>query len=426
MPTMVPAMKARLGDTDYYILSMKAQELVANVKIPKELEDWEDMSVEERYQRDINYNRVRKQIAPYLANDESRFFGAVIVAAMNFKDENPFEPLSVVATKALGRSYKDSASSIGFLHFSGGEVFVPLDGQHRIKAIEFAITGRDERGRDIPSVSSCPQLGDEDVTVILVVYEPQKARKIFTRVNRYARPTRTGEHIVTDDDDFAAVLARDIANEQIGGRLVNYTRNNLTPKDSEFTTLAIIHSCNKWIIEQTFSDGKFDTTKLPSDDKQQLYRGKVQEVWEALLEGIDVFADALGDKEETGDEKRREIRKANLLGKPVGQECLVRAFVKLTGPNTNMSYQEACKKLNDLPWGITEENIAQVWQNVLWTGGASDGRIITKNRNLAMGIIAYLAGERLTEEQEGELLEDYRRQFPESKREDMKLPELAG
>ena len=63
MPTTVPAMKARLGDTDYYILSMKAGELVNNVWIPKELEGWEDMSVDERYQRDINYNRVRKQIA---------------------------------------------------------------------------------------------------------------------------------------------------------------------------------------------------------------------------------------------------------------------------------------------------------------------------------------------------------------------------
>ena len=74
MATTVPAMKGRLGDTDYYILSMKAQELVDKVKIPKESNEWEDMSVEERYQRDIDYNRVRKQIAPYLANDESRFF----------------------------------------------------------------------------------------------------------------------------------------------------------------------------------------------------------------------------------------------------------------------------------------------------------------------------------------------------------------
>ena len=423
-------MKARLGNIDYYILSMKAGEFVNNVKIPKELEGWEDMSVEERYQRDINYNRVRKQIAPYLVNNESRFFGSVIVAAMNFGEAVSFEPLADMTMKGLPGLYRSAASGMGFLTFTGGEVLVPLDGQHRLKAIEFAITGRDERGRDIPDINPCPQLAQEDVTVVLVPWDdepqkPLKMRKIFTHVNKYARPTTTGQNVVTDDDDIAAVLAREIANNLISSRLAKYASNTLNVKDPEFTTLAIIHSCNKAIIESTFPGEKLDTTQLPDDDRQRLYSQKTQEVWEKLLDGIDVFADALGDKEETGDKNRREIRKANLLGKPVAQECLVKAFLRLTGAPTNMGYQEANERLNALPWGITEENVARVWQNVLWTGGV-DGRIITKNRNLATNIITYLAGERLTEEKERELLEDYRRQFPESEREDMKLPELAG
>ena len=425
MPTTIPAMKARLGNTDYYILSMKAGEFVKNVWIPKELEGWEDLSVEERYQRDINYNRVKKQIAPYLVNEKSRFFGAFIVAAMHFGEAVSFEPLSDVTTKGLPGLYRSAASDMGFLTFAGGEMLVPLDGQHRLKAIQFAITGKDDNDRDIPDITPCPQLAQEDVTVVLVAYEPQKARKIFTRVNRYAKPTTAGQNIVTDDDDFAAVLAREITNDEIGGRLAKYASNTLRANDPEFTTLAIIYNCNKAIIE-TFPYGRLDTTRLPDDNKQRLYRQKTQEVWKALLEGIDVFADALGDKEETGDENRREIRKANLLGKPVAQECLVKAFLRLTGAPTNMGYQEARERLNALPWGITEDNIANVWGGALWTGGASDGRIITKNRNLATGIIAYLAGERLTEEKETKLLEDYRRQFPESERKDMKLPELAG
>lgn len=69
MASMHGAMKARLGDTDYYILSMKAQELVKSVTIPRELDGWEEMSVEERYQRDLNYYRVKTQIAPYFATD---------------------------------------------------------------------------------------------------------------------------------------------------------------------------------------------------------------------------------------------------------------------------------------------------------------------------------------------------------------------
>ena len=330
---------------------MKAWDLANQFRFPRKIKEWdENLSVEERYQRDINYNRLRKQIAPYLANDDSRFFGAIIVAAINFGDEDEvlLEPLSDVTTRGLPNLCRAAASGMGFLTFTGGEVLVPLDGQHRLKAIEFAFTGRDEKQRDIPNISPCIKLGQEDVTVILVAYEPQKAHKIFTRVNRYAKPTTAGQNYVTDDDDIAAVLSREIANELIGGRLARYRSNTLSQSNPESTTLSTIYNCNKAIIE-TFPNGRLDTNQLPDDDKQKLYRHKIREVWKILLEQIDVFADALSDPEESGDEKRCEIRKTNLLGKPVPQECLVLAFLRLTGAPTNMSNREACERLNALP-----------------------------------------------------------------------------
>lgn len=413
----LPAIKARLGDTTYYILSMKAGELISRVKIPQELDGWDSMSIEERYQRDINYGRVRTQIAPYLANDDSRFFGALIVAAMNFDEEEAFEPLTEVTTKGLPRSYRVPATSMGFLVFNGGEVLVPLDGQHRLAAIEFAVTGRDERKNPIAGVPACSQLAEEDVTVILVPYKPDKARKIFTKVNRYANPTTTGQNIVTDDDDFHAVLTREIANELIGGRLAKYKSNTLTPKDSEFTTLGIIYNCNKEIITHAFPVGKIDTSHLPSIEAQRLYREKVRSVWEVLLQEVAVFVDALSDKSSAGDKRRQEIRETSLLGKPVGQECLVRAFLRLT---ETMGEAAACKRLNALPWTLTSKNL-ETWQGVLWTGGM-EGKILTKQRPLATKFIAYLAGEPLDNDKKTELLAEYRSLFPESERPHRRLP----
>ena len=422
----VPAMKGQLGNTKYYILSMKAGDLVNRVKIPKDVPGWDDMSIEERYQRDIDYNRVRKQIAPYLANDDSRFFGAIIVTAMNLDGEDfekAFEALSDRTMKDLpGNLYREAAANMGFLTLRGGEILVPLDGQHRLKAIDFAINAKDNREKPISGISPCTQLAQEDVTVILVPYELQKARKIFTRVNKYARKTTTGQDIVTDDDDIIAVLTREIANDLIGGRLAKYKSNTLTPKDPEFTTLSIVYNCNKEIITHTFPNGRVDTNRLPSTDRIQLYRDKVREVWEVLLQEIEIFADALSDKGEAGDGKRREIRKTNLLGKPVAQECLVNAFIRLTGAPSNMGDEKACEKLNALPWNITEENL-EVWQGVLWTGGL-DGKLITKNRKLTTDIIAYLAGEEITDEKKAELLEEYRGLFPEAERAGKELPQL--
>ena len=137
-----------------------------------------------------------------------------------------------------------------------------------------------------------------------------------------------------------------------------------------------------------------------------------------------MFADALADTAESGDDNRRKIREGNLLGKPVAQECLVRAFVRLTGAPSNMSASETCDGLNSLPWDISEESVRRVWQRVLWNGGVDGGKIITKNRVFATEMIAYLAGERTNEEARGELLEEYRRQFPEEERSDLDLPEV--
>lgn len=423
MATTLAAMKARLGDIDYYILAMKAQELVEKVRTTADLPGWKDLSIEERYQRELNLDRVKKQIAPYLANNPSRFFGAIIVAAMNFNEDDSFEPLSAVMTKQLPNNYRTEAESIGFLTFRGGEVFIPLDGQHRLKAIQFAITGRDEQDHNIETIlTPCIELAQEDVTVILVPYKLKRARSIFTHVNLYARKPTTGENIVTNDDDVCAVLAREITNDFLDGRLVKIKGNTLRPKEPYFTTLSIVYNCNEKIIEGNFPGGKVVKTELPDTNAFQLYRKKVRQVWELLLEHIEVFADALSDAEGTGNEKRIEIRNSNLLGRPVAQECLVSAFVRLTSAPTNLSADDACHRLNQLPWPITNENLP-VWDRVLWSGG-TDGRIITKNRRLTTDLIAYLAGEKLSDEQKAKLLEEYRTQFPEAERASKQLPEV--
>ena len=283
---------------------------------------------------------------------------------------------------------------------------------------------RSRSGSNIEAISTpCIELAQEDVTVILVPYKLEKARSIFTHVNLYAKKPTTGENIITNDDDVFAVLAREVTNTLIGARLVKYTNNTLNRRDPHFTTLAIVYNCNEQIVRGNFPVGKIDKTTLPDNDQVRLYREKVHDVWGSLLENIEVFADALSDVENTGDDKRRELRQHSLLGKPVAQECLVRAFVRLTNLPTNLSEMEACAYLNRLPWAITNENL-KVWDRVLWSGG-TDGRIITKNRNLTTALIAYLAGQRLNDEQKASLLEDYRTQFPESERESRQLPEVA-
>ena len=51
MGTTIPAMRAKFGSNNYFIATMKAGELVDKLKIPKELPEWDDMTLEEKFQK---------------------------------------------------------------------------------------------------------------------------------------------------------------------------------------------------------------------------------------------------------------------------------------------------------------------------------------------------------------------------------------
>ena len=418
MSTTVAAMKGNFGNTEYFIISMKAKELVEKAIIPSdEKEEWVNMTLEEREQRDIDYNRVKNKIAPYLATDKDRFFGAIILTAKNF-DPSHFEPISKFADKELPNLYKTQAQHMGFLTFTGNEVLIPLDGQHRLKAIKFAIEGRDEKNNKIESFSPNSALANEDVTVMLVPYDRQKARKIFTKVNKYAKATTTGQNLVTDDDDIIAILSRLIANNQniIGAHLVNYKSNTLGDKDPRFTTLATLAECNEAILNDNFPSGKIDHTNLPEASKAKLYEQKIIEVWKFLVEHIELFSKSLEDKDKSGDKKRCQIRTDYLLGKPVAQACLVKAFSLLTTSDTNLTDKKVANKLNAIDW----RKDASEWDRLFMSGG----KIITKNKKLVTDIICYRAGQQLNEEQKGTLLGRYRTLFPDDEKDTKELPAL--
>lgn len=435
MSLTLPAMKGRMGETDYYILSMKAGELVRTIIEPKDMPGWDHEKIEEIYQRKIQFSRIRNQIVPYLVNNKSRFFGAIIAAIPNFEKNVQFQSikeLHAVTESKLDASEREAVSGIGLLTISGGAIMLPLDGQHRIKALEFAIYAKDERQNPIPNLKPHQDLSDEDISVILVPYDPIKARNIFTRVNRYARRPSSNETIVTDDDNIYSIIARKIANG-IGGRLVKYTTPNLTIRDPHFTTLATLQTSAREILKRSLPSqdstvssqiAQIDETQRPPEEFIDFCTDYVRDVWNHLLSKIEIFADATSVITEDDDDMRREIRKANLLGKPATQDCLVRAYMALTEPPTRMTPDEACRRLNAIPWLITNSNVEQVWQNVLWTGDEKTGKMLTTsaNRTLATNIIAYMAGEKLSKKDIENLLENYRDQFPDSQKSKRNLP----
>jgi DNA sulfur modification protein DndB len=399
MTTALPAMKAKFGSTEYYVVTMPAKELVERLVIPKEMEEWGDLTLEERYQRDVDYRRVEKMIAPYLANDPDRFFGAFIVDIYNADGVN-FESMSEIVGK-LPSLYKHAASNFGFLYLQGGELMVPLDGQHRLAALKFAISGKNEKSKPIDGLAPNSDVATDLCTVIMVLHDPKKARKIFNKVNRYAKPTSKADNLITADDDIIAIVVRDTVVPEIGDRIVNISGNTLSPNAIEFTTLSTLYETTASLLEE--EHGKIERSVLPSAAEQKIYRQSAKEFWSALISGVSLFNQAVHDHSEGGDSKRQEIRASYLLGKPVAQSALVEAVIRLRTDvdGTATPIKEIIQRINKVDWS----NDNSLWQNILMRGDKIvSGRQAMK---FAGRFIAYYLGEKLADKERQVLEEQY-------------------
>ena len=416
MASVHPAMHGKFGSTEYYMITMKANDVANQLVIPKEMPDWDELELEDRFQREINYNRVRKQIAPYLANDPDRFFGALIVDVVN-PGQMDFEAMDSVSSK-FPKLYQTAAKSFGFLTLSGGEMLVPLDGQHRLAAIQFALSGKDEKQRPIQGVAPNPDLANDDVLLIMIRHEPDKGRRIFNKVNRYAKATTKSENLITADDDIMAIIAREISNELIGSRLVNYRSNTLSVSSTQFMTLPTIYEATKFVLEEHF--GKINDQSLPDSKTRDLYRDLAFEYWKHLLDGVSIYQSARADAEEAGDAKRIEIRKTLLLGKPIAQLVLMIAVVRLKSSEradgSRFSWEGVVERINEVDWTIEDP----MWQRILMNGT----RIVSGRQaaNFAGRFVAYYLGESLDAVELKNLEDVYRSHFPDSEREAVSLP----
>ncbi len=401
MPTTIPALRGKFGNTEYWLTTMRVGELATKILMPKDMPGWDDLSIEERFQRDVNIKRVAQQIAPYFAGDDNRFSGSLVLAIIN-DDNLAFEPIGELPGGGrVPQLYQSAARDIGFLTMNGEEMLVPLDGQHRAKAFKFAMSGADDNGRPLPNIKSNTALAEDHAAVILVRYKANEARRIFNKINRYAKPTTKSDNLITDDDDAIAVLTRELLNEGgvLPARLVRIGANTLPANAPEFIPLATFHEANLAIVLGLGLRGEGKPQNM-TEDQRALALEAVRGVWDLLLSGVDLFAEALSDPTPQGDETRIRIRAEMLLGKPIGQLALVRGFLEMRERCEGVSEDTLRDRLNRIDWGIEADH----WQGVLV---APNGRVLSGKTavNTAADFIAHLGGAPLSEEKKNALLE---------------------
>ena len=388
-----PCIVGKMGSTVFYETTMTARELSGTVRAAQETDEWSDQGIEERIQRDVNLNRIRQTIVPYLAKHPDRFFGSFIVLAPQGSLE--FEPLADLV-KDLPVSYRNAGSSMGYLTIGSGEL-IALDGQHRLLAFRDVITGGGSQGNDFKA-----EVGDDEVCVLFIEFEDLvKTRRIFNKVNRNAKPTGKSDNIITSQDDGFAIVSRWLLDPRRHAPLaarkisngavyepVNWKGTTLNAKAEHLTTLSTVYETVKqYLLLQGVEGFSEDENPVaPSDEALEAGLEHAIEIWEALL-SLEVMRESLDDPSKVPDVRFAHDDNRTLLLRPVGQQILVAGLVlAIERSGHELTLAELMPRVEQIDWSADPKSM---WRDVIVK---PDGKMINRKEKQLLGarLVAHL------------------------------------
>ena len=363
---MYPAIKARMGDWNYYIVRMTMREVANEINLATD--EWEDPTLSDAIQRELDESRVKGGLLNYLTHREDRFFSSLVVAAIG---GNPsFEP-STPPEWLKSRSFRES---VGLLAFDDNPHYYALDGQHRLFAIKELLADR----RGAP-----PGFASEQVSVIVVAREEQhqddavwlqRYRRLFSSLNRYAKPTDRDTNIIMDEDDVFAIITRRLISDHRQFRAAGRQREsfrvltkgkNLKSGAPHFTSLQTLYAMNATLLttpdrERRLGGPKGLKASLQFRPEEHLVDADYEALsrcWDAILEVVPSLS------EEPTRMRAHRIPDPNpegyqdhLVFWPIGQELfirVVRAMLNRAQLGEDASTEDMVRTLSPLgavPW----------------------------------------------------------------------------
>jgi len=400
MPDYVPALRAQMGDWTYYVTVMKLGKIARECRLAEEITTHADL--DNLIQRALE-DRVNKEMVPYLLKEKQRFYGALVVAVYGGDPE--FSPVKVEEHELLDDTSK-STYGFGLLRFDGSQTYYALDGQHRLKSIQEAI----KRDAD---------LAKEEISVIILKHEETKAgmqrtRRLFSTLNRRAKPTSTGMNIAIDEDDSVAVVTRRLVKENkhlkelvlADIKSINSKQLNPTSKknDSYITTLAALYETNEMLLSGF--DGGLNIDKefkqfRRSYQEIDAYYAYLENIWMRLLEKCPGFDAVLAGTRTPGDLRKhldeeghivlgddgKPIHGGNAFARPMGQFVIAEVLksVSINGK----SVEDA---IDTIMSQISMDMDEAPWVNVIWNPATRNIQGGKKERKLLVSLISYALG----------------------------------
>ena len=367
----LPALRGVIGSWVYYSCLVNLEEIAKRVQFADEIHKSKQLSG--MIQRKLQSTR-SAQIASYIRTQPERFFNSLVVATYGGKPD--WHAITSVNSKGsaseLSNVSEEVLESVGFLTFHGDEKLFALDGQHRLAGIKKAVQ------------EGLPEDHADEVSVIFVAHKvtPQgleKTRRLFTTLNKTARPVSKGDIIALDEDDVMAICVRKLIEDTdyFSEKKIAFVASNNMPSTNleSITTIGNLYDILAILFSESESSLKKKKVDLqrsrPADDQLNAYFDLAKNYVSLLSKNFAEFRSFLNAADSsTAVANHRGAHGGKVIFRPVGLDMLTRVVAKLT---KTMSLEEAVKLASKLPRDLTSAPFTTLlWNTTTQTIGNSN------------------------------------------------------
>jgi len=347
-----------MGDWHYYTTLMSLRDVAQWITGTDQIHSNEHLR--EWIQRELQANRI-DEIASYLVKQPQRFFNALIVGIHEGDPE--WFPIVVGDSPVVGSPQLDEVATgaFGLLRLKGGEKVFAIDGQHRVEGIRRAL----ERE---------PEVGAERIAVLFVAHRStsegrERTRRLFSTVNRHAKPVSKGEIVALDEDDAYAVVTRRLVEsfDLLKGHRVAFGKQTPIKKNDKSSITSILGLYD--IVQQIHYEGigtkgtplRVFKARRPPDETITRIEKQQHVFWTTLSACVPAVCKVL-TATEAGNAAAafRHEDGGHVLFRPVGQRAFARATRVLM--NRGTALKKAIRTLTSTPFDLA----SAPWTGVLW------------------------------------------------------------
>ncbi len=387
--TYFPCVRGTMGDWTYYTTVMAVKDLVQYVRFAEQLSPNKDL--DSMLQRELTTRAT--EIAHYLGSNDQRFFGSLIIAALDGKPR--FRPIT------LGESILDDDGRVGVLQFDGTEQYYALDGQHRLAAFQIELKRAPDRYAEdqVSAIVICHASDQEGLT---------RARRLFTTVNRYAKKTSPATHTAMSEDDGVALVTRRLIREHPlfsrrikvmivkNGKQIIASGNAMSPADRAYLmAIESFRKCNTDLLPKHLADEFKKEQQIPSFDSLEEAYASILDSWDKMVKAVDPWKELL--KPEATVENYRIPAGGHTLVRPIGITAFVGAVSTAPSTLTIKHIKTVVSKFHD----VSEAP----WSGVLWNSTTKKMNVTVAAEKLARRLWRYLLG---LDEDKAKLTHDWR------------------